>query len=447
MCCRPASPSGRDPSRSSGWSGCATRAACEPLEPRSAVGRRARSGVRRPGDAWTGRPIVCYAQDSSIAAGSVGVAEAEVIVRALRHSRAERGAAGRLPGVVGRAPAGRRRGAGRLRADLLRERGAVRALAADLGDHRRLCRRRLLLAGADRFRRDDRERVDVPDRAADRQAGARRGGERPSLLGGARVHARNGVCDFVAADDRGRVGLLRELLVLPAPERRRARRRWRPPSPPRGDPAAVLPPSSRGYYDVRELIAPARRRRALPGGHRALGAQHGGRLRAAGGTRDRDRSPTRPATAAGSSTSRRRRRAGSSSAPATPSASRCSCWSDTPGFMPGKPRRGRRRDRPRRRAAAGVRRRPLAAGDGDRAQGIRRGVHHDELQGSRRGRRVLLAGRGDRDHERRGRGRDHARAPARTRRAPQLRELLARRYAERQPVGPGGRSAAARSTP
>jgi acetyl-CoA carboxylase beta subunit len=34
-----------------------------------------------------GRPIVCYAQDSAIAGGSVGVAEAEVIVRALRYSR------------------------------------------------------------------------------------------------------------------------------------------------------------------------------------------------------------------------------------------------------------------------------------------------------------------------------------------------------------------------
>ncbi len=75
-----------------------------------------------------------------------------------------------------------------------------------------------------------------------------------SALGGTRVHARNGVCDFVAADDRSAISLLRELLgylpqnvsepppVLPAE------------APTGEDPAGVLPPMSRNYYDVRELI-------------------------------------------------------------------------------------------------------------------------------------------------------------------------------------------------
>ena len=51
---------------------------------------------------------------------------------------------------------------------------------------------------------------------------------------------------------------------------------------------------------------------------------------------------------------------------------------------PGRRQEARGRDPPRRRAAAGVRRRHCAAGHGDRAQGLRRGVHHDELEGPRR---------------------------------------------------------------
>ena len=34
-----------------------------------------------------GRPIVCYAQDSRVAGGSVGTAEAELVVQALRRAR------------------------------------------------------------------------------------------------------------------------------------------------------------------------------------------------------------------------------------------------------------------------------------------------------------------------------------------------------------------------
>ena len=84
---------------------------------------------------------------------------------------------------------------------------------------------------------------------------------------------------------------------------------------------------------------------------------------------------------------------------------------DTPGFMPGS-----------REEAAGVishgaelvrafAGRELTARDGDRAQGLRRRVHHDELEGSGRRCRVLLAAGGDRDHEPGGGGRDHPRSP------------------------------------
>ena len=93
------------------------------------------------------------------------------------------GPAGRLPRVGGSAPSGRRRRARRLRAHLLRERRALGPRAPDLGDHRALGGRRLLLPRAHRLRRDDRARLDVPDGPADRQARARRAGHGGRLSG------------------------------------------------------------------------------------------------------------------------------------------------------------------------------------------------------------------------------------------------------------------------
>ena len=73
---------------------------------------------------------------------------------------------------------------------------------------------------------------------------------------------------------------------------------------------------------------------------------------------------------------------------------------DTPGFMPGAAPGERRRDPPRRVAAACVRRRPGAEADRRSAQGLRRRRDHDELEGSRRRPRLRLARRRDRDHGR-----------------------------------------------
>jgi acetyl-CoA carboxylase carboxyltransferase component len=75
-----------------------------------------------------------------------------------------------------------------------------------------------------------------------------------SALGGTRVHARNGVCDFVAADDRHALRLLRELLGY-LPQNVSASAPVAPPQAPAEDnPEGVLPASSRSYYDMRELI-------------------------------------------------------------------------------------------------------------------------------------------------------------------------------------------------
>ena len=79
--------------------------------------------------------------------------------RARAAARRPRGRAGRrLHRVRRRAHAGGPRGARRLRAHLQGARRAVGQDPADLGDLRRVGRRRLLLAGADRLRRDDRAR-------------------------------------------------------------------------------------------------------------------------------------------------------------------------------------------------------------------------------------------------------------------------------------------------
>ncbi|MHB1569629.1 MAG: acyl-CoA carboxylase subunit beta, partial [Solirubrobacteraceae bacterium] len=74
-------------------------------------------------------------------------------------------------------------------------------------------------------------------------------------LGGARVHRRNGVCQFVAGDDRDAGRVVSDLLAhlpshrgapLPVAERR-------PPAG--GDPGAIVPAQQRRVYDVRDVIA------------------------------------------------------------------------------------------------------------------------------------------------------------------------------------------------
>jgi acetyl-CoA carboxylase carboxyltransferase component len=82
-----------------------------------------------------------------------------------------------------------------------------------------------------------------------------------SALGGTRVHARNGVCDFVARDDRDAARLLRELLGYLPSSASAVAPVVSAEEPAETDPAAVLPSTSRGYYDIRDLI-----RRLVDGG-------------------------------------------------------------------------------------------------------------------------------------------------------------------------------------
>jgi acetyl-CoA carboxylase carboxyltransferase component len=74
-------------------------------------------------------------------------------------------------------------------------------------------------------------------------------------LGGPKVHAKNGVCQFVASDDRDAVRIVRDLLGhLPQ------RAGERPPHGPFAevpglDPDAMVPEAARQVYDVRDVIS------------------------------------------------------------------------------------------------------------------------------------------------------------------------------------------------
>jgi acetyl-CoA carboxylase carboxyltransferase component len=230
-----------------------------PLEPAS-LPPAGEVGVHAAWGRVEGRTIVCYAQDSSIAAGSVGVAEAEVIVRALRHSRR---AGVPLVGFLESAGARLQEGAaalggfGRIFYENVALSGRSPQISVITG----------VSAGGGCYSPALTDFVVMTEKASMFLTGPRivkrALGEEvtASALGGTRVHARNGVCDFVAGDDRGAAQLLRELLGY-LPGNASAAPPVVPAEEPAGtDPAAVLPPMSRSYYDIRDLI-----RRVVDGG-------------------------------------------------------------------------------------------------------------------------------------------------------------------------------------
>jgi acetyl-CoA carboxylase carboxyltransferase component len=73
-------------------------------------------------------------------------------------------------------------------------------------------------------------------------------------LGGHRVHERNGVCDLVAADDRGAADLARRLLSYLPQYAGGELPRALPADPEILDPGAAVPVSPRSVYDVRAVI-------------------------------------------------------------------------------------------------------------------------------------------------------------------------------------------------
>ena len=225
----------------------------EPLEP-ATIDDNVRVGVQGAWGRVAGRQIVCYAQDSSIAAGSVGVPEAEVIVRALRHSRA---AQVPLIGFLESSGARLQEGAaalagfGRIFFENVALSGRSPQISVITG----------VSAGGACYSPALTDFVVMTEKAAMFLTGPRivkrALGEDVSAsdLGGGHVHSRNGVCDFYAADDSGGVRLLRELLGYLPQNGDAAAPALEPRDPAAGDPAEVLPATSRQHYDVRDLIA------------------------------------------------------------------------------------------------------------------------------------------------------------------------------------------------
>jgi adenylyl-sulfate kinase len=201
-----------------------------------------------------GRPVVCYAQDSSIAGGSVGTAEAEVVVRALRESRR----AG-VPAVAFLESAGARlqEGAaalgafGRIFTENVASSGLVPQISVITG----------VSAGGGCYSPALTDFVVMTREASMFLTGPRivrqALGEdvTASALGGARVQQRNGVCDFVVDDDFVAIDLTRDLLgYLPQNASEPAPRL--PAESARGEqPDASLPERQRSFYDVRTVIA------------------------------------------------------------------------------------------------------------------------------------------------------------------------------------------------
>jgi acetyl-CoA carboxylase carboxyltransferase component len=199
------------------------------------------------------RPIVCYAQDRRLAAGSLGAAQADAIVRALNIARDLRvpviafieSAGARIQeGVAGLA------GYARIFAQNVALSGVVPQISIVTGT----------CAGGGAYSPALTDFVIMPDSAAMFLTGPKvvlqACGEDVTRadLGGPRVHRRNGVCDVVAQSEADAVFAARDILsYLPqrtseAPPVRRAS------APPIEDPAIHLPERSSAVYDVRAVI-------------------------------------------------------------------------------------------------------------------------------------------------------------------------------------------------
>ncbi len=220
-----------------------------------AMGEKARAGDGVVGGSGLvdGRPMFCYAQDPSFAGGSLGEAHANTIVRVIE--LADRA---RAP-VVGFVASGGARmqegvgalgGYGRIFRRIVRMSGRVPQISIVTG----------LSAGGGAYSPALTDWVVMTEDSSMFLTGPAvvrdAMGEEVSAaqLGGRRVHERNGVCQFVAADEVDAIHLSRELLGylpshrdLPAPV-------VLSHPPPARDPAETVPSEARRVYDVREVI-------------------------------------------------------------------------------------------------------------------------------------------------------------------------------------------------
>jgi acetyl-CoA carboxylase carboxyltransferase component len=200
-----------------------------------------------------GRPIVCYAQDFRIAGGSVGVAEADVVVEAMRASGRMR-----VPLVAFVESAGARLqdgagalgGFGRIFFENVALSGRVPQISVITGTS----------AGGGCYSPALTDFVVMTQDASMFLTGPRvvrqALGEdvTADALGGVRVHERNGVCQFVAPGDDEAIALIRELLDYLPQSAGEPPCAGVPEPPLDGDPRAAVPHRGRAFYDVRRVI-------------------------------------------------------------------------------------------------------------------------------------------------------------------------------------------------
>ena len=216
-------------------------------------------------------------------------------------------------------------------------------------------------------------------------------------LGGPRVHSANGVSQFVADDDRAAVALVRDLLSY-FPQRAGDEPPIAPPaSVRRSRPSSVVPTSARKVYDVRGVIE------ALVDDGAMLEVSERWARNMVTALARIDGRPV------GVIANQPWFLGGVIDATAAQKAARfvrtCNAFGlplvvliDTPGFLPGTKQEGLGVIRHGAKLLHRVRRGRGAEGDGGAAQGLRRRLHHHELEGPGRRPVARLARRRDRDH-------------------------------------------------
>src|SRR3954462_6517077 len=218
------------------------------------MGDKAREGdgIVAAAGAVDGRQIFCFAQDPSFAGGSLGEAHADSVVRVLELAkRAQVPVVGFIESAGARMQEGLEGLAGYAR--IFREHVALSGRIPQISV---ICG---ASAGGGSYSPALTDFVVMTERATMFLTGPavvrEVMGEDVSAfqLGGHKVHERNGVAHFVAADDSDAALLVRDLLDhLPAHASDRAPR-WRSAGPPGYPVAGPVPEADRSVYDIRDV--------------------------------------------------------------------------------------------------------------------------------------------------------------------------------------------------